>query len=194
VIKSAGGTTGFRGFPAKDDAQGALAADRERMFETVRAAISRRAGDERWILVCAPPDVQTGLSRGLGPDLQTRGLDGGSPDFLLSQSDRVKLARDGVREAHRRRDGALLDEILNDLGPGGRGVSGRQDTLKALSRDAVGALLVSDTMVRTEPHAVEPFVREALRSGADVRACDGAGGGLLLERGQGFAGQLRFSI
>ena len=194
VIKSAGGTTGFRGFPAKDDAQGALAADRERMFEAVRAGISRRAGEDRWILVCAPPDVKTSLSRGLGPDLQTRVLDGGSPDFSLSESDRLGLARDAIRQARQRRDRALLDQILNDLGPGGRGVTGRQDTLKALSQDAAGALLVSETMVRTEAHAVEPFVREALRSGADVRLCDGTAGDLLMQKGQGFAGQLRFAI
>jgi peptide subunit release factor 1 (eRF1) len=164
------------------------------MYEEVRTAISRRSGDDGGILISAPPDVRTSLSRGLGPELRARMLDGGSPDFSLSDSGRLGLAQEGLRQVRQKRDGALLDQILEDLGPGGRGVVGRQDVLKALSRDAAGALLVSEGMCRTEAHAVEPLVREALRSGADLRVCDGAAGILLSEKGQGFAAQLRFPI
>lgn len=194
VIKSVSGATGFRGFPAKDAAQAALSGDRGRMFDEVRGAISGLVGDDGWVFLSAPPDVQNILGRGFGSDLRARVLEGGFPDFSLSASERVDLAQSVVRTVRQARVGPLLDQIANDRGPAGRGVSGRPDTLKALSRGSVSVLLVSDALVREAPNSLEPLVREALATGADVLLCEEAAGDRLSSEGHGVAAQLRFPI
>lgn len=194
VIQSVAGTTGFRGFPAKDAAQGPLSADRERMFETIRAATARLAGADAWVILSAPPDIRTSIRKGLGSELHSRVLDGDSPDFTMSDLERIGFAQEALGRVEEKRDGVLLDQVLNDRGPGGRGVAGRQDTLKALSRGAVSTLLIAHARLREGHEAVEPLVREAFTTGADVRLCQGAAGDILLAEGQGLAAQLRFAV
>lgn len=113
-------------------------------FKEVAAALAKLldgSGAER-VVLCAQHDIASGFRKVLSPAVAGRVVAEIPFDAAATTNQMVVAARLAVEQARREELAALAERIKEGLGYGGRGVSGFDEVLGALSRHQVQTLLI----------------------------------------------------
>jgi len=105
----------------------------------------------------------------------------------------VKAASaEGASALAKRRQEALLKQVMEQAYSRGNGCLGGQDTVRALDAGAVDILILSRPFVEVNPDYADQCVTKAFEQGAEVRVFGGAPSDCLDEVGGGIGARLRF--
>jgi len=113
-------------------------------FKEVAAALAKllEGSGARRVVLCAQHDIASGFRRVLSPAMAARVVAEIPFDAAATTNQMVAAARQAVEQARGAEHAALAERIQESLGRGGRGVSGFDDVLVALSRHQVQTLLI----------------------------------------------------
>ncbi len=192
--KRASDHSGTRGKTATDAAQRFLDVGMERMVRRVRDRVCDLAGGDGFVLLGGNHEARATL-RALFPRSMDRRILEDPSLFVEMSIPEVKAATaEGASTLSKRRQQALLEQVLEQARARGNGCLGGKDTMKALTRGQVDILLLSRSFVEANQDFADQCVGDAFRQKAEVRVLSGEPGERLDAEGGGIGARLRFRV
>jgi hypothetical protein len=184
--------SGSRGKTATDAAQRFLDVGMERMLRAVKERVIELAGQDGFVLLGGSQEALAALGSMMPRSMERRVLENHSL-FVEMSLPEVKVATaEGASALSKRRQDALLDQVLEQAYARGNGCLGGKETVRALDAGSVDILLLSRSFVEANPDFADQCVGDAFRQSADVRVLSGDPGERLDAEGGGIAARLRF--
>ena len=184
--------SGSRGETATDAAQRYLEAGTERMLKEVKELVTDLAGSDGFVLLGGEQEALASLKRLLPGSMERRLLENESLWLEMSPAEVKAATAEGASALSRRRQEALLKQVMEQALSGGNGSLGGKDTLAALDHGSVDILILSRGFVETNPDYADQCVAKAFEQGADIRVFGGHTSERLDEVGGGIGARLRF--
>jgi len=192
--KGASTHSGTRGKTATDAAQKYLEVGAERLQREVKELVCDLAEPDGFVLLGGDQEALATL-RGLMPTSMERRILENSRLWLDMTAAEVKAATaEGASALSKRRQEALLEQVLEQTYAGGNGSLGGEQTVRALDQGSVDILILSRSFVEANPDFADQCVGQAFFQGADVRVFGGAPSERLDEVGGGIGARLRFRV
>lgn len=184
-------------------ARGALATEhaarRQRAeFQRLATALAHRlgelAGHDGWILLGGTPMWARLAADALPAELADRVLVSPELDHGDADDAIIRLAKDAATSLRASQSSAMLNQLLERAGAGGRASAGVPATQRALHARAVDLLLLSQAFVAEQDTLAEDVVRAALAQSAEVEVLSGDAATQLDRAAGGIAARLRFAL
>jgi hypothetical protein len=184
--------SGSRGETATDAAQKYLEVGAERMLREVKELVCELAGAEGFVLLGGDQEALARLRPLIPGSMDHRVLENASLWLEMSLAEVKAATAEGASELSKRRQDALLDQVLELAYARGNGCLGGENTVMALETGSVDILLLSRSFVTGSPDLADQCVGHAFRQNAEVRVLSGDPGGRLDEAGGGIGARLRY--
>lgn len=181
---------GVRGTTGRDEAERREQAAFERMVHDLAPRLQFHGRDYVWLVVGGAASAVAAVTRMLPANVSARTRIVTSLTASSGATEVARITADAASELTALRDSgwvALLSESE-------RTASGRVAVKAALEERSVHLLLLSATWLDREPEAVEPLVRGAFDSGADIEVVTNQGAEILDQMHEGAAAVLRYSL
>ncbi len=186
--------SGTRGETATDAAQKYLEVGTDRMLKEAKEIILQRAGTEGFVLLGGDREVVAALLSHLPGGMEERILENSSLFVDMSLPDVRAATAEGASALAKRRQEALLDQVLEQTRAGGRGCLGGEDTVRALDEGRVDILILSRSFVEANADFADQCVGKAFQQSAEVRVLSAAPGDRLDKEGGGLGARLRYRL
>jgi release factor family 10 len=185
---------GVRGMTGTDEVERREAAAFDRMLGILVHRLETLAQGDSWLIIGGMTQsahkLVSSLPRGFTTRLQlVHALTVTSTDAEISAA-----AADAVAELLRRRDGVLVELVLDRGRAGGRASLGWQQTMVALEERAASEVLVSAHVAERTPGRADAVATLAMDGGAHVEVVPGDGADRLDAESEGVAAELRFPV
>ena len=185
---------GVHGTTGTDETERREAAAFDRMLGNLMHRLEALVQGDAWLIVGGMPQsahkLVASLPRGFASRLQiVNALTVTSTEAEISSA-----ASDAVAELLRRRDGVLVELVLDRGKAGGRASLGWQQTLVALEERAASEVLVSAHVAERTPDRADAVATLAMDGGAHVEVVPGDGADRLDAESEGVAAELRFPL
>ncbi|MDT8339901.1 MAG: hypothetical protein RQ751_00180 [Longimicrobiales bacterium] len=192
MAKRAARSTGVRGATGRDLAQRFLEVEAERLHHEAVERATAEAGRDGLLLLGGPGETTARLNRLVDGPLAARTAvaPGLALDMELSRME--PLVRDAVSALTRKLQEGLLEEVLAEVRPDGRGRTGTRDTRKMLREQRAELLLISGNLHARESRLTEQLVQAALDQNAEIEVLEGPAAERLDRTGEGLAVRLRY--
>ncbi len=184
--------TGSRGQTATDAAQRYLEAGTEKLLKEVKELVCELAGDDSSVLLGGDQEALAILSPMMPQSMERRILENSSLRLEMSLPEVKAAAGEAASTLAKRRQEALLNQIMEQAYARKNGSLGGKDTVRALDAGAVDILILSRPFVEVNPDYADSCVTKAFEQGAEVRVFGGAPSDRLDEVGGGIGARLRF--
>ena len=184
--------SGSRGETATDAAQRYLERGRERMMREVKELVLDLAGSDGFVLLGGEQDALAVLKSMMSGLNESRILENPSLWLEMTAAEVKTATAHGASELSRRRQLALLDQVMEQAYSRGNGCLGGQETVQALGAGSVDILVLSRGFVEANPDYADRCVSQAFEQGADVRVFGSGSSEKLDEVGGGIGARLRF--
>ena len=184
--------SGSRGETATDAAQKYLAVGTERMLKEVKDLVSDRAGPEGFILLGGDQEALATLRPLMPSSMDSRIFENSSLWLEMSLAEVKAATAEAASALSKRRQEALLDQVVEQAYSRGNGCLGGQDTVRALDGGSVDILILSRSFVEANTDYADRCVTKAFEQGADVRVFGSIPSERLDEVGGGIGARLRF--
>jgi len=184
--------SGSRGETATDAAQRLLDVGTERMLKEVKELVTNQAGDDGFVLLGGNQEALSALRPMMTGVKESRIFENHSLWLEMTASEVKAATAEAASALSRRRQTALLDQIMEQSYARGNGTLGGKDTVQALVSGCVDILVLSRGFVEANPDYADRCVAQAFEQGADVRVFGSSTSGRLDEVGGGIAARLRF--
>lgn len=184
--------SGSRGQTATDAAQRYLELGKERMLKDVKELVCELAGDDGFVLLGGDQDALSVLRPMMPSTMERRILENSSLRLEMTLPEVKAASAEGASALAKRRQEALLNQVMEQAYSRGNGCLGGQDTVRALDAGAVDILILSRPFVEVNPDYADQCVTKAFEQGAEVRVFGGAPSDRLDEVGGGIGARLRF--
>lgn len=166
----------------------------ERLLKSLAETVRDLAGADGAVVVGGPTEMTAAAVQRLSKSLNGRVIEDASISFHTPIAELKRKTEAAATLLSERRQGQLLDQVIDLAGAGGRGALGRQDTQRALDGRRVEMLLLSRTLGRTDPEYADHCVGAALEQGAEVEELGGDAAVKLDRKGAGIGARLRFTV
>lgn len=186
--------TGSRGETGTDAAQRALDAGRERMLRMAKERVLELAGPDGFVLLGGSQEALAALRSLMPKGIEERVLENPSLFVEMSAAEVKAATAEGASVLSKRRQTALLNQVLEQARGRGNGCLGGKDTVKALREGRVDILLLSKSFVEANPDFADECVGDAFRQNAEVRVLSGEPGERLDAEGGGIGARLRYRL
>ncbi len=186
--------SGSRGQTATDAAQRFLDVGTERMLRVVKERIGELAGKDGFVLLGGTQEALATLRPLLPRSMDRRILENHSLFVDMSPAEVKSATAEGASVLSRRRQEALLSQVVEQAHSRGNGCLGGRDTVSALSHGQVDILLLSRSFVEANPDFADQCVGDAFRQRAEVRVLSGEPGNQLDAEGGGIGARLRYRV
>ncbi len=190
--KMASTHSGTRGKTASDAARRYLEVATERMLKEVRDLVCELACEDGFVLLGGTPEALAALRAMMPKAMDRRILENGSLWVEMSLPEVKTATAEGASALSRRRQEALLDQIVEQTHARRNGCLGGEDTVRSLMEASVDILVLSRAFVEANPDFADQCVGQAFRQNAEVRVLSGEPGGRLDEVGGGIGARLRY--
>jgi Bacterial archaeo-eukaryotic release factor family 10 len=185
---------GVHGATGTDETMRREAAAFNRMLSELVHRVANLMSQDVWLVVGGMPvsvrHVVAAMPRGMNSRLQVvGGLTTTSSDASLANA-----AAGAIEELARRRDGVLVELVLDRARAGGRSASGWGQTRIALEERAASEVLLSRRLLERSLDRAETLARTAMDGGARVDVVTGEGALRLDRESGGVAAELRFPV
>jgi peptide subunit release factor 1 (eRF1) len=126
--------------------------------------------------------------------MEWRVLERPSLHLEMSLPEVEEATAEGASALSKRRQEALLTQVVEQAHANGKGCLGGEETMKALEERRVDTLLLSRAFVEANPDYADQAVTLAFEQDADVRVLGGAPSEKLDAQGGGIGARLRYRI
>ena len=184
--------SGSRGETATDAAQKYLEVGAERMLKEVKELVCDLAGSDGFVLLGGDHEALATLRPMMSGSMDSRILENSSLRLELSTAEVKAATAEAASALSRRRQEALLDQVMEQAYSRGNGCLGGKDTVEALEAGSVDILILSRSFVEANPDYADQCVAMAFEQGADVRVFGSHSSERLDEAGGGIGARLRF--
>jgi hypothetical protein len=184
--------TGTRGATGTDAAQRELRSGTRKMLHELARRLVTLAGAESWVVIGGTPMPARAALSALPEALAPRTLLTPSLHIWASEAEIRDAAERGAAALQEAHDLVAVSAAIERAAQAGRGATGIDATLGALSSGAVDDLYLSDRLLERSPGEAEDAVRAALRHGARPQVVRGDAADLLNEMAHGIAARLRY--
>ncbi len=184
--------SGSRGETATDAAQKYLGAGTERMLREVKELVCDLAGSDGFILLGGDQEALATLRPMMSGSMDARILENSSLWLEMSLAEVKAATAEAASALSKRRQEALLDQVVEQAHSRGNGSLGGQDTVQALVAGSVDILILSRSFVEANPDYADRCVAQAFEQNAEVRVFGGVPSERLDETGGGIGARLRF--
>ena len=184
--------SGGRGQTATDAAQRYLEVGTERLLKEVKELVCDLAGDDGFVLLGGDQEALSGLRPLMPQGMERRILENSSLRLEMTLPEVKAASAEAASVLAKRRQEALLSQIMEQAYARGTGALGGRDTVRALDAGAVDILILSRPFVEVNPDYADQCVTKAFEQGAEVRVFGGAPSERLDEVGGGIGARLRF--
>lgn len=186
--------SGSRGETGTDAAHRALDAGRERMLRMVKDRVLELAGTDGFVLLGGSQEALATLRSLFPKGIDDRLLENPSLFVEMSATEVRVATAEGASLLSKRRQTALLNQVLEQARARKNGSLGGKDTMKALREGRVDILLLSRSFVEANPDFADECVGDAFRQKAEVRVLSGEPGERLDAEGGGIGARLRYRL
>jgi stalled ribosome rescue protein Dom34 len=184
--------TGTRGATGTDAAQRELRSGTRKMLHELARRLVTLAGAESWVVVGGTPVPAKAALSALPEALAPRTLLMPAMHIWASEAQIRDAAERGAAALQEAHDLVSVSAAIERAAQAGRGATGIDATLGALSSGAVDDLYLSDQLLERSPGEAEAAVRAALGHGARPQVVGGDAADLLNEMAHGIAARLRY--
>jgi len=184
--------SGSRGETATDAAQKYLEVGTERMLKEVKGLVDDLAGSEGFVLLGGDHEAVGALRSLMSGGLDSRILENSSLWLEMTMAEVKAATAEAASTLSKRRQTALLDQVVEQAYSRGNGSLGGQDTVQALDHGSVDILILSRSFVEANPDFADQCVAKAFQQGAEVRVFGSLPSERLDELGGGLGARLRF--
>jgi hypothetical protein len=192
MSKRAMSHTGVRGETSTDAGKRALDISSGRMFRHVAEIATGLVGSVGFLILGGVTETVARALSEFPKHLHPRIIDAPTLYVEIGDAELKETVESAASELTRRYQMELLETVIESAGPGGRACVGRDDTLRALQEMRVDTLLLSRTLIRSEPERADECVGAALAQGASVEELSDDGAERLDALGGGMAARLRY--
>ena len=183
---------GVRGTTGTDEALRREGVAFDRMAGQLIRRMESERGREPWIVVGGMPSSVREVLSALPRQLEARSASVSALSPLSTLPEVALVASVAASELTARRDEAWVESVFEHASGHGRSVCGTEDVRRALEARSAHLLLVSASLVDSDPSHADRLVREALDGGTAVEVVSGAGAARLDADSEGVAAQLRY--
>jgi hypothetical protein len=169
-------------------------AEVQRLATMLAHRLGELAGHDGWILLGGTPLWARLALEALPAELAHRALVSSELDHGDADAAIIRLAKDAATTLRASHSSAMLTQLLERAGAGGRASAGVPATQRALHARAVDQLLLSQVFVAEQATLAEDMVRAALAQSADVEVLSGDAATQLDRTAGGIAARLRFVL
>jgi hypothetical protein len=186
--------SGTRGETATDAAQRYLGVGTERMLKEVQEKITELAGSDGFVLLGGDQEAMSVLRPHLPKAMKERVLENSSLFVEMSLPEVKAATAEAASALAKKKQEALLDQILELTYARGNGCLGGADTVRALEEGRVDILVLSRSFVGASPDFADQCVGRAFNQSAEVRVLSGTPGDRLDAEGGGVGARLRYRV
>lgn len=186
--------SGTRGETVSDAAQRYLAVGTTRMMKRVKDLATELTDTEGFFLMGGSPEALAALKPMIPRSMEWRVLEQPSLHLEMSLPEVEEATAEGASALSKRRQEALLTQVVEQAHANGKGCLGGEETMKALEERRVDTLLLSRAFVEANPDYADQAVTLAFEQDADVRVLGGAPSEKLDAQGGGIGARLRYRI
>jgi len=184
--------SGTRGETATDAAQKYLEVGTERMLKEVKELVSELAASDGFVLLGGDQEALSTLKRLMSNSMDARILENSSLWLEMSQAEVKSATAEAASALSKRRQEALLAQVMEQAYSRGNGCLGGINTVQALDNGSVDILILSRSFVDANPDYADQCVHLAFEQGAEVRVFGSATSPRLDEVGGGIGARLRY--
>jgi hypothetical protein len=192
MSKRAMSHTGVRGETSTDAAQRALDISSGKMLRQVAGIATELVGSQGFLILGGVTEAVARAVPEFPRNLQTRIIEVSGLYVEIGDAELKGLVESAASALTRRYQMELLDGVVESAGPGGRACLGSDETLRALREMRVDTLLLSRSLIRSDPERADECVGAALAQGASVEELSDEGAERLDAVGGGMAARLRY--
>ena len=189
--KRAATRSGVRGETGTDAAQRALQVETERMLKEAAGAVRDVAGDAGLAVVGGTPEPTAALVWLLSPALGDRLHEDRSLFTGMTTAQAQKEVEEAASEVSARMQQAVVDEVVEAAGSGGRGALGSAAVGRAAGLGQVERLVLTASFAEARLEDAETLIAGTLAHGGAVEVVGGEAAAVL-DREGGLAARLRF--
>ena len=188
------GHSGTRGEPATDAAQRYLEEGTSRMMKRVKEVCCEMVEPDGFLLIGGTQEALATLRSTIPKILERRVWEDPSLFVEMSLAEVKEATREGASMLSKRRQGALLNQVVEQAHSGGNGSLGGEETVQALREARVDILILSRAFVEGSPDLAEECVGLAFEQAAEVRVFGGGPSERLDSVGGGIGARLRYTV
>ncbi|MFC1660076.1 hypothetical protein ACFL3S_01245 [Gemmatimonadota bacterium] len=188
------GHSGTRGEPASEAAQRFLEEGMNRMLRRVKDVCCEMVEPDGFLMLGGSQDALAMLGPMIPRALERRVWEDSSLYVEMSLAEVKEATREGASLLSKRRQGALLNQVVEQAHASGNGSLGGEETVKALREARVDILILSRAFVEGNPDFAEECVGLAFEQDAEVRVFGGAPSKRLDSMGGGVGARLRYRV
>jgi hypothetical protein len=188
------GHSGTKGEPASEVAKRQLEKGTLHMMRKVKDVCLELADPDGFVLVGGTQEALSTLLSLLPKSLERRLWEDPSLYVEMSHAEVKEATREAASLLSKRRQGTLLNQIVEQAYSGGNGCLGGEETVKALREARVDILVLSRSFVEGSPDFAEECVGLAFEQDADVRVFGGGPSVRLDSVGGGIGARLRYRL
>jgi hypothetical protein len=188
------GHSGTRGEPASEAARRSLEEGTTRMLKRVRDVCCQMVEPDGFLMLGGSQEAVAMLGPLIPRSLERRVWEDSSLYVEMSLAEVKEATREGASLLSKRRQGTLLNQVIEQARSGGNGCLGGEETVKALREARVDILILSRFFVEGNPDFAEECVGLAFEQDADVRVFGGAPSKRLDSVGGGVGARLRYRL
>ncbi len=192
MSKRAATATGVRGETATDAADRIQRMEMERLVKQVADRVHDAVASDTLVVLGGPTTAVAALQKLLSPDAGERLVVQESLALLMTPAQIQEIVEREASALTQRLQAALVQDVLDRAGPGGRSVLRAHETAKACRMSQVARLLLSTDFITTHGDEAENLIALALAQGGTVELVSGDAAALLDRAGGGVGAQLRF--
>lgn len=192
MSKRAATATGVRGETATDTADRIQRMEMERLIKQVADEVHDAVAGETLVVLGGPTTAVAALQKLLSADAGDRLVVQETLNFVMTPAQIQEIVEREASALTQRLHTALVQDVLDRAGPGGRSVLRAHETAKACRMSQVARLLLSTDFITTNGDEAETLIALALAQGGAVELISGDAGALLDRAGGGVGAQLRF--
>jgi len=184
--------SGSRGETGTDAAQKLLDVGTERMLKEVRELVTDQAGVDGFVLLGGTQEALAAFRPLMTGVKDSRIFENHSLWLEMTAAEVKSATAEAASALSRRRQDALLGQIMERAYARGNGCLGGKDTVQALSSRCVDILVLSKGFVEANPDFADRCVAQGFEQGADIRVFGSQPSEKLDEVGGGIGARLRF--
>lgn len=184
---------GTRGRTGTDQAQRERLAGRRHLMAALAKRMVQLAEPNGWLLIGGAPVAASEAVAALPAAVSARAHLLSDLHLRATLAELKAASAGGARLLRRQHDLELVRETLEAASGGGRGASGREATMRALTDGRASRLFLTPVALEQLGSDAEPIIRAAFDEGAEIEVVTDRGAELLDTQSGGIAATLRYA-
>ncbi|NNF38388.1 MAG: hypothetical protein HKN71_06960 [Gemmatimonadetes bacterium] len=192
VSKAGSRHSGQRGETASDRARRVLDESAERLWKEAMERAVDGAGEDGFLVLGGTPEAVGHLENMVPDRLRDRTETSTGMHVEMPLPELEQAVAESASVLNKRLQSGWVESVIDRARSGGRGVLGREGTVRALREMRVDTLLLSRAFVRDHPDLADHCVGTALAQDAEIEEVSGPGADLLDSEAGGIGARLRY--